>query len=441
MQPYACLYFPAGLPASRLDSLADACLRFSSQVAVRDGEAVLLETGKSRWLYQQGSLGLRLQHLAQREGPLQRLRFGASPAEALALARYDAHDPAALPLEALTDYASPFRVDEPASRLALSLGPPLRALGLSTLGGLLALPPQSLGSRFGPQAPLLRHRLAGHWDMGWPRYVKKEQPSESLSLCQAGDSGCSSLEQLAFSLRLLCERLCARLRGRDERLGRLRLTLSVDVFPRREPRHLHWDLGLPLALGEARELHRVLGEALQGWLGRGLPGPALAVQLQVLEVAPGSGGQRHLFSRHEEQVEAFNAVVDRLRQRLGPGQAYQGGLLQRYLPEQAWEKVLREPPAQRQPIPELPYLPARPTLLLARAQPLLRVGDQLTLANGRRWQAVDWQGPERLQGEWWLGRGLDRDYYRVSTQEGLDLWVYQGRPGAGPGTWLHGFFD
>jgi tetratricopeptide (TPR) repeat protein len=64
MQPYACLYFPAGLPAPRLASLAEACLGFSSQIALRDGEAVLLETGRSRWLYSQASLGLRLERLA-----------------------------------------------------------------------------------------------------------------------------------------------------------------------------------------------------------------------------------------------------------------------------------------------------------------------------------------------------------------------------------------
>ena len=63
------------------------------------------------------------------------------------------------------------------------------------------------------------------------------------------------------------------------------------------------------------------------------------------------------------------------------------------------------------------------------------------MANGRRWQAVDWQGPERLQGEWWLGPGLDRAYYRVSTQEAQDLWVYQDRPDGAQALWLHGFFD
>ena len=448
MKGYACLYFPAGLSTDRLASLAESCWRYSSQIAVRAEEAVLLETGKSRWLYRQAGLEARLNALAKREQGLCRVRFGASPAEALALARYAMEDALGLPLEALGDYASPFVADEGARQLALSLGPPLRALGLSTLGGLLGLPLHSLGSRFGPQAPLLRHRVAGHWDMGWPRYEKKEQPSEALQLTEEGAGGCESVEQLGFGLRLLCERLCARLRGRNERVGRLRLQLSLDVFPRREATLLHWDLDLPLALGEARELYRVLHDALERWLERGLPGPALAAALTALELAPAQSGQRNFFEKREEEVEAFNAVVNRLRERLGPDQVFLAECVQRYLPERAWKKVLKELAAQNTAIPELPLLAERPTRLLPQPRPLLRADEQLMLAKGRRWKTTQWQGPERLQGEWWRGAGFGRDYYRVSIEDGPDLWVYQVLDGsasasetASAGYWLHGYFD
>ena len=249
----------------------------------------------------------------------------------------------------------------------------------------------------------------------------------------------AGLERLHFALRLLCERLCARLRGRGERLVRLGLTLDLEVPPQREARRRRWELGLPLALGEARELHRVLAAALEGWLARGLAGPPLALRLEALALAPGSGGQRHFFDRREEETEAFNAVVDRLRQRLGPDQVYLAECVQRYLPERAWKRVLKEAAAATAAPP--PALPIRPTRLLARPQALLRAGGQVALANGRRWKAQAWEGPERLQGEWWDGAGLARDYYRVRTLEGPDLWVYQDLPGAGQGCWLHGFFD
>lgn len=446
MRPFACLYAPAGLPEPRLASLAEACLLYSSQVALRSGEAVLLETGKSRHLYGQASLGLRLQRLARRAGADCRLRFGASPAEALALARYGATDPAQLPLEALGDYASPFLHDEGAQQLALSLARPLRALGLGRLGDLLALPPQSLGSRFGPQAPILQQRVAGDWDMGWPRYEKKERPTEHWTLAEGALGGaCADREQLDAALRILCERLCARLRGRNERVSRLRLELELDVFPRREPTRLPWELGLPLALGEARELHSVLRNALDAWLGQGLPGPALAAHLQALEALPGLRGQRNLFERREEALEAFNASVDRLRERLGPGQVFQAALQQRHRPEGAWRKTLQEL-APRAASPAAAPAAWRPTRLLRRPLPLLRAGDELALANGRRWRALQWQGPERLQGEWWLdapgaAAGFARDYFRVSAQASSDLWVYQELQGAQPGFWLHGFFD
>ena len=446
MKNFACLYFPANLSRARLASLAEACLRYSSQVALRTEEAVLLETGKSRWLYRQASLGHRLERLITREQTIARVRFGDSPAEALALARYNVAEVSQLPFEALTDYASPFKEDEGAQQLALSLLAPLRAMGLKKMGDLLALPPLSLGSRFGPQAPLLRHRVAGHWDMAWPRHEKKEHPTETLVLAEISEgAACESLEALTFALRTLCDRLCTRLRGRNERLTKLRLALDIDVFPRREPTRTQWDLALPLALGEARELHLVLRTALEGWLAKGLAGPVLAAHLQALELAPGLGGQRNFFERREEEVEAFNAVVDRLRERLGPDQVFLSECVQRYLPERAWKKILKEPPAQNSASPARPVLPLRPNRLLRQALPLLCAGDQLALAAGRRWQALRWQGPERLQGEWWQRHGSEagfaRDYYRVDTHEGPDLWVYQASATANAGFWLHGFFD
>jgi hypothetical protein len=52
-----CLHYPAGIPAPVLHGLAEACLRVSSQVAVREGEAVFVEAGGSRMLF--GDEGLR----------------------------------------------------------------------------------------------------------------------------------------------------------------------------------------------------------------------------------------------------------------------------------------------------------------------------------------------------------------------------------------------
>ena len=51
-------------------------------------------------------------------------------------------------------------------------------------------------------------------------------------------------------------------------------------------------------------------------------------------------------------------------------------------------------------------------------------------------------GPERIQGEWWLSESetkLVRDYYRVETVDGTRYWLFRDGPAEqGGGWWLHG---
>ena len=48
-------------------------------------------------------------------------------------------------------------------------------------------------------------------------------------------------------------------------------------------------------------------------------------------------------------------------------------------------------------------------------------------------------GPERIESGWWRGPSQRRDYYRIETDEGRWLWLYQQ---LSDGHWfLHGEFD
>src|SRR4051812_31151033 len=101
MDETACLFF---LNPPPLAPLAEACLRFTSKVAMRDAEAVFLETGKTRLLYSGEGLAARLQALATRFRLKPRITFAADAPTALALARFKESRPGLLPLEALADY-------------------------------------------------------------------------------------------------------------------------------------------------------------------------------------------------------------------------------------------------------------------------------------------------------------------------------------------------
>ncbi|MEQ1877903.1 MAG: hypothetical protein ABL958_14775, partial [Bdellovibrionia bacterium] len=105
--------------------------------------------------------------------------------------------------------------------------------------------------------------------------------------------------------------------------------------------------------------------------------------------------------------------------------------------------------ARRDSAPEpspLEGLPKRPSRLLTKPRLLRRIGDQLVDPElGIKWDVIDWDGPERLSGEWWGDvkaamaghRGFARDYFRVLTSGGEQLWLFF----ANKEIYLHGFFD
>ena len=54
-------------------------------------------------------------------------------------------------------------------------------------------------------------------------------------------------------------------------------------------------------------------------------------------------------------------------------------------------------------------------------------------------------GPERITPEWWLDdpawRSGPRDYWRIETDEGVRIWIYEAKGGElSPGWFAHGLF-
>ncbi len=190
----ACLYAPAGLTPVRQQSLAEACLRLSSQVALRDGDAVFVELAGSHRLFGEARLLAGLRVLARRlvPGAPLSLGWGAQPGEALARA---CHDPAAraegparlpldaLPLQSLQAYAAPFGEDDEVRCQVQALLAALAALGLRSLGDFMDLPAQGWGERFGPHAAALRERLEGRMAVAWPRFSPARRLRRSPRTC------------------------------------------------------------------------------------------------------------------------------------------------------------------------------------------------------------------------------------------------------------------
>jgi protein ImuB len=151
-----------------------------------------------------------------------------------------------------------------------------------------------------------------------------------------------------------------------------------------------------------------------------------------------------------DRAERCAALIDSLRQRLGPRSVRCLRPVASHLPERS--ETARVPtgeaPAWAAPDAARP----RPILLLSHAEPaevvaLVPEGPPKRFRwRGMTHSVVEAQGPERIAGEWWRYRKAQptRDYYLVEDESGRRFWLYReglyGRETAAPRWFVHGLF-
>lgn len=437
--------------ADRIRAFAEACFRFSPQIAIRPGEAVFLEVGGSRKLFSEAGIEARLKILAQRVlGVSVRVCVSDTAATALAGARYPDYartrDLKRLPLQALQDYAHPFLWDPDTEKRVLRIICILESLGIHDLGGFARLPRESLASRLGKEAVTLMARVWGDLEIAWPGFHPLPSIVERDEVRDPEAHGlCSDLEGSVFVLRGLIDRAMARLRGRGERASIIEVRFGLTAGAR------EWRVEFALPQGSASGMIPILRERLSWELQRvPLGGPVEWMELEVLESVPGAGPQKDFFSRKEEEREAWDGLVARLSHKLGKEHVFVAFPKERYLPERAYVRRLVSVPSlagrAARLVEEVDW-PDRPARVLKKPEPLVKEGRVLKTLGGRQWKAVSWEGPERLSGEWWKDsefEGFNRDYYRVVTEGGEQLWVFVNKKARGsktPEFYLHGYFD
>jgi protein ImuB len=149
-------------------------------------------------------------------------------------------------------------------------------------------------------------------------------------------------------------------------------------------------------------------------------------------------------------AERCAALIDSLRQRLGPRSVRRLKPIASHLPERAEVPCAATGEAPVWPMPE--EAQPRPLLLFPRAEP----ADVMALVPEGppqcfRWRGVMYgvahaQGPERIASEWWRDRTLEptRDYYLVEDNTGRRFWLYReglyGRETASSHWFVHGLF-
>jgi protein ImuB len=438
-----------GKSEAELEALAEACFRFSPQIAVRAREAIFIEIRKSGSLFSETALNARLKSLAQRMGFSQtRITLADDAASALAEARFQTRS---FPLEAMHDYLSPFQKDLDGEKRVSVLIEKLRLLGILSLHEFSQVPSEILASRLGREAIHLHERIRGLSPVAWSGFNPLPMISEKTSLEDLEtQNGSEGLEILTFTLKGLMDRAFARLRGRGERASVVQVTLELEQWSTIQIHKRVWQIDLPIPQGSVHGMIPIIKDRLDFDLQREpLGSPAISIQFEILESTPGKAAQTDLFNKREEDAEAWNALVARLCVKLGVEHVFVALPIERYLPEKAYAKVLDSKKISSN---VMPLIPPRPARVLKKPEPVRLTGDLLVhFQSGRKWKTIRWEGPERLAGEWWK-RGFHRDYFRIFTESGEQLWIFSEPAkiplqvgnhalASEPELYLHGYFD
>lgn len=318
-----------------------------------------------------------------------------------------------------------------ALRLEPELHLALRRLGLRRIGQLAALPRSSLLTRFGPALPLRLDRFLGEAE---EKFVPLQE-TRSFTVRVGWPEPIGRHEDIAAATTGLLVALCRELECARAGVRRLELGLY-----RVDGRLARVGIGTSRPVREVPHLLRLLALELDGLdLGFGVE----FMLLEATETAPLGAVQTDLAGAAQEAE--LDRLIDQLVRRLGPRRVVRLQPVDSHLPERA--QALIPAGAALDLRPWLARQP-RPLRLLARPRPaealaLVPDGPPLRLAGRRVTSAT---GPERILPEWWRpedARARPRDYYRITIEDGQNLWVYReglyGEPQY-PRWWAQGRF-
>jgi len=315
----------------------------------------------------------------------------------------------------------------------------LQALGLGRIAALAALPRAAVGRRFGPEALRRLDQALGRV----PEPVSPARPAPVLALRLGFPEPIGTAEDVLAGLDRLLPPLAARLAAAGRGARRVRLTLV-----RTDGTALVREVGLARPADRPEAIRPLLALQLDAIdAGFGIE----TMRLEATAVEPVSprqhrsqlGGQLAVAAavRRPEDDDGLADLIGRIGARLGLEALTRLHPADSHIPEKgatemaaAFTEPARDwpPPAAPRPIVVFPPEPLGP----AEGGPPPR--HFVWRRRPRRSAAIF--GPERITPEWWLDdpawRSGPRDYWRVETEEGTRLWLFEARGGEMPGGWF-----
>ena len=448
-----------------LTKLAEACERFSPRVALEDRdepESLLLDMTNVTHLWgSEAKLVAQAKTLLTRRGYHTQTAIADTVGQAWALARFG--DGVACSREAQrsvsmltslrdesmspdapshSSFATCHDLPIESLRLPLDSVTLLRQLGIETVAQLLALPRESLASRFGDALLRGLDQFTG----AAPEVIIPHRGLAALEVNCSLDEPIADRVAVLHILTQLIDELTKQLKDRDQGAVLLVCLLGHtggQVTPLR--------VGLVEPSANPRQLMELVGLHLETV---SLPDEVIRIEVRVMTVGRLGERQGKLFSDGwPSDPHQLAVLINRLGSRLGYEQVTRAELRASPVPERAVRWVPCSRAAQRSvsmssrhiPTPlRGEGMPPRPLLLYPQPRPIEVVcvapdgPPQLVWLDRRRERIVHHAGPERIETLWWRGPSVRRDYYRVATEAGHHLWLFRRLADA---RWfLHGLF-
>jgi protein ImuB len=371
-----------------------------------------------------------------------RVAIADTPGTAWALSRCHAARSIVLPSGQEAEALAPLPIE--ALRLSPETCVTLRRLGFKRVGALIDAPRAPFAARF--ERELLR-RLDQALGRANELLVTIAPPPVYHSLRYLLEPIFAQEAVVAVATRLMKDLVHALVRdgmgARALRLALYRVDGKVKVV----------DIGVTMPTRSATHVARLIDLKLERsteTIDAGFGFEALDLAVTVAERMEPT--QTDLASAPDSgNPERCAALVDRLRERLGPRSVRQLKPIASHLPERA-ETACAATGSAAPAWPTPDEARPRPLLLLPHAE---EVDVTALVPEGPprcfRWRGVMHDvaralGPERIASEWWRSRKPlpTRDYYLVEDDAGHRFWLYReglyGRETDSPGWFVHGLF-